>query len=59
MMGDDLIVTANVVVAWSPPSQVAGFAVTGYDVYVGTEVITDPYASPPTRNVQMFEVRWS
>ena len=56
MEGDDLIVTTTVELTWRSllDTQVTGFAITGYDAYVGVEMITDPYASPPSRNLQTF-----
>ena len=56
MEDNDLIVTATVEVAWRspPPSSVTGFDITGYDAYVGVEIITDRYASPPSGNLQKF-----
>ena len=63
MMDDDLIITANIAVTWSPPSinDAAGFTITGYDVYVETEESgLDTYASPSDRrNLHMFGVCWS
>ena len=62
MMDDDLIITANIVVIWSPPliNNGAGFAITGYDVYVGMEESgLDTYASPSDgRNLHTFGVCW-
>ena len=58
MNGSDLIVTAVVNVAWSAPStSETGFAIIGYDGYVGTEVLRG-YVSPPSSNLQMFGVCW-
>jgi hypothetical protein len=60
MIGNDLIVNATVNVTWNSPSrsQVIGFTITGYDGYVGAEMLGGPYASPPPSNVKMFGVRW-
>ena len=59
MMGNDLIVTAVVNVTWRAPStsEIIGFVITGYDGYVGTELLRG-YVSPPSSNLRMFEVRW-
>ena len=56
MEGNNLIITATVDLTWRrpPTSQVTGFTITGYDGYVGVEIITDRYTSPPSRNLQTF-----
>ena len=60
MMDDDLIITADIAVTWSPPliNNGAGFAITGYDVYVGMEESgLNTYASPSDgRNLHTFGV---